>query len=69
MRKHSLKLASFAQHRLAVGLFAPQRATADEDDPPSRVARLSSLREPFRSNRGHRRFGFPRSSTVRSLPG
>src|SRR5467141_718526 len=41
MRKHSLKLASFLSIGLAVGLFAPQRATADEDDPPSRVARLS----------------------------
>src|SRR5467141_3223255 len=41
MRKHSLKLASFLSIGLAVGLVAPKRATADEDDPPSRVARLS----------------------------
>src|SRR6266481_3916276 len=41
MRKHSLKLASFLSIGLAVALFVPQRATADEDDPPSRVARLS----------------------------
>ena len=41
MRKHSLKLASFLSIALAVALFAPQRAAADEDDPPSRVARLS----------------------------
>jgi hypothetical protein len=41
MRKHSLKLASFLSIALAMVLFAPQRAAADEDDPPSRVARLS----------------------------
>src|SRR5258708_15891143 len=41
MRNHSLKLASFLSMALAVALFAPQRAAADEDDPPSRVARLS----------------------------
>src|SRR5258706_2464212 len=41
MRKHSLKLASFLSIGLAVALFVPQRATADEDNPPSRVARLS----------------------------
>src|SRR5258706_2593253 len=41
MRKHSLKLPSFPSIGLGVALFVPQRATADEDDPPSRVARLS----------------------------
>jgi hypothetical protein len=41
MRKHAPKLASFLSIALAVALFAPQRAAADEDDPPSRVARLS----------------------------
>jgi hypothetical protein len=41
MRKHLLKLASLLSIALAVALFAPQRAAADEDDPPSRVARLS----------------------------
>jgi len=41
MRKHLLKLASLLSIALAVVLFAPQRAAADEDDPPSRVARLS----------------------------
>src|SRR6266478_1710127 len=41
MRKHALKLASLLSIALAVALFAPQRAAADEDDPPSRVARLS----------------------------
>src|SRR5260370_1930351 len=42
MRKHALKLASLLSIALAVALFAPQRAAADEDDPPSPVARLSS---------------------------
>jgi hypothetical protein len=41
MRKHLLKLASLLGVALAVALFAPQRAAADDDDPPSRVARLS----------------------------
>jgi hypothetical protein len=41
MRKHLLKLASLLSVVLAVALFAPQCAAADEDDPPSRVARLS----------------------------
>src|SRR5260370_39228510 len=42
MRKHVLKMASLLSVALAVALFAPQRAAADDDeDPPSRVARLS----------------------------
>src|SRR5260370_5357958 len=41
MRKHVLKLASLLSIALAATLFAPQRAAADEDDPPGRVARLS----------------------------
>jgi hypothetical protein len=41
MRKHVLKMASLLSVALAVAFFAPQRAAADEDDPPSRVARLS----------------------------
>jgi hypothetical protein len=41
MRKHLLKVAGPLSVALAVALFAPQRASADDDDPPSRVARLS----------------------------
>jgi hypothetical protein len=41
MRKHMLKWASLLSVALAVAFFAPQRAAADGDDPPSRVARLS----------------------------
>jgi hypothetical protein len=41
MRKHVLKLTSLLTIALAVAFFTPQRAAADEDDPPSRVARLS----------------------------
>src|SRR6266436_4216985 len=41
MRKRVLNLVSLLGLALAVGLFIPQRAAADEDDPPSRVARLS----------------------------
>jgi hypothetical protein len=42
MRKHLLKISSLVSIALAVALFAPQRAAADDDeDPPSRVARLS----------------------------
>src|SRR3989475_3344987 len=42
MRKHVLKMASLLSVALAVALFVPQHAAADdEEDPPSRVARLS----------------------------
>ena len=42
MSKHLFKLASLLSVVLALALFAPQRAVADDDDdPPSRVARLS----------------------------
>src|SRR6266404_2823889 len=41
MRKKLLNLVSLLGLALAVALFVPQRAAADEDDPPSRVARLS----------------------------
>src|SRR5260370_7362828 len=41
MRKHSLKLASLLGIALVVALVAAQRPAADDDDPPSRVARLS----------------------------
>src|SRR5260370_42520162 len=41
MRKYLLKWASLPSIALAAAFFAPQRAAADGDDPPSRVARLS----------------------------
>src|SRR5712692_1591266 len=42
MRNHALKLTSLLSVALAVALFMPLRAAADdEEDPPSRVARLS----------------------------
>ncbi len=41
MRKQALKLVGLLSVALAVALLAPQRAAADEDDPPGRVARLS----------------------------
>lgn len=40
MEKHSVKLISLFGLALMVALFAPQRVLADDDDPPSRVARL-----------------------------
>jgi hypothetical protein len=40
MRKHTFKLVSLLSVALMMALFAPQRALADDDDPPSRVARL-----------------------------
>src|SRR5260370_1443265 len=52
MRKHLLKLASLLGIALAVALFAPQRAAADEDDPPTRVARLSYARGTVSFNPG-----------------
>jgi flagellar biosynthesis GTPase FlhF len=44
MRKHVLKAVSILSVALALALFAPQRAAADDDDPPSRVARLGFAR-------------------------
>lgn len=41
MRKQLLKWTSFVSVALALCFFAPQRAAADDDDPPSRVARLA----------------------------
>src|SRR5499427_2128718 len=41
MRKQVLRLISFLSIALALAVYAPQRAVADEDDPPSRVARLA----------------------------
>jgi hypothetical protein len=41
MRKHALELISLIAMALAVTLLGPQRAAADDDDPPTRVARLS----------------------------
>ena len=45
MRKQMLRWMSLVSVALAaMALFAPQRAAADEDDPPSRVARLAYTR-------------------------
>src|SRR5215467_14060686 len=44
MRKQVLKLASLISIALALSFFTAQRAAADEDDPPSRVARLAFTR-------------------------
>ena len=41
MRKQFMKWTSLISVALAAYLFAPQRAAADDDDPPSRVARLA----------------------------
>src|SRR5947199_9244722 len=41
MRKKVLNLVSLLGLALAVALFPPQHAGADEDDPPNRVARHS----------------------------
>jgi hypothetical protein len=43
MRKHALKLTSLIAIALAATFLGPQRALADDDDPPTRVARLSQV--------------------------
>src|SRR5229473_1788851 len=43
MRKHALKLVSLLALTLLAMLCVPQRAAADDDDPPTRVARLSHV--------------------------
>lgn len=50
MRKNLLKLASLISVALAVALLVPQCAKADDDDPPSRVARLSFASGPVSFN-------------------
>jgi len=41
MRKHVFKFVNLIAFTLAVAFFIPQRAAADQDDPPGRIARLS----------------------------
>ena len=41
MKRHSLKFVSLIAFALAVAFALPQRAAADQDDPPGRIARLS----------------------------
>src|SRR5260370_18530509 len=43
MRKHALKLISVFALALLAMFCVPQRAAADNDDPPTRVARLSHV--------------------------
>ena len=43
MRKHACKFISLIAFTLALAVFVPQRAAADQDDPPSRIARLSHV--------------------------
>jgi hypothetical protein len=43
MRKHACKFISLIAFTLAAAVFVPQRAAADDDDPPTRVARLSHV--------------------------
>ena len=43
MRKHALKFISLIAFTLVAALFVPQRAAADQDDPPTRIARLSHV--------------------------
>jgi hypothetical protein len=43
MRKQPLKFITLIAFTLTLAFFAPQRAAADQDDPPSRIARLSYI--------------------------
>src|SRR5438094_10607319 len=63
MRKYLVKLTSLLSVALAVALSAPQRATADDDDPPSRVARLSYTHGNVSFNPGAMNTGWPPSAT------
>jgi hypothetical protein len=44
MKRHTLHLVSLLSLALAMACFIPQRAAADDDDPPGRVARLGYVR-------------------------
>ncbi len=52
MKKHSLKFLGLLSLALVVAFVTPPRAAADEDDPPSRVARLSLTRGSVSFNPG-----------------
>jgi len=41
MRKHGLRFMTLIAFALTMAFLVPQRAAADQDDPPSRIARLS----------------------------
>jgi hypothetical protein len=41
MRKHGLRFITLIAFALTMAFLVPQRAAADQDDPPSRIARLS----------------------------
>jgi hypothetical protein len=41
MKRHALNFVSLIAFTLALAFVAPQRAAADQDDPPGRIARLS----------------------------
>ena len=43
MRKHGLKFITLIAFTLSAAIFVPQRAAADQDDPPTRIARLSHV--------------------------
>jgi len=43
MRKQARKFVSLIAFTVAVAIFVPQRAAADQDDPPTRIARLSHV--------------------------
>jgi hypothetical protein len=44
MRRYTLHLVSLLTLALAMACLIPQRAAADDDDPPGRVARLGYVR-------------------------
>jgi hypothetical protein len=44
MKRHTLHLVSLLSLALAMAFLIPQRAAADDDDPPGRVARLGFIR-------------------------
>ena len=44
MKRHTLHLVSLLSLALAMACLTPQRAAADDDDPPGRVARLGFVR-------------------------
>src|SRR5260370_21254650 len=47
MRRRALKLVSLVGIVLMAAVFTPQWAAADDDDPPSRVARLGYTHGPI----------------------
>ena len=59
MKRYAVHLVSLLSLALAMACLIPQRAVADDDDPPGRVARLGFVRGNVPSSLLEPKIGFP----------